>query len=342
MTAPWRTAVFEGAGATLWWDLGTGEDGVDVWDAPRAAGWLDAVPREMARQVALDAWREAWWPGSRIADVAPLDPRVLAARRATALAALDGVTDDDAAVERALRELAAHLARLGPLATVGPRPTVRPGQDTASGPAGTSAANAEASTEATASAEIAALAERVRELADDHGVVLAAPAPAEAPQPEDYALAARGGPAGGAPLLEGSDPVDPGAVPQGVVDPLGRIAWQVRLSMTIEVTVPAAPVVGAPPAVPLVAFALPADGTPVTGPADGASAAGPGGHAPAPGTGGLAVPLRRRGDVWRGEAAVGPDVLARRPRLGLRVPGFTPVLGVDAARLVEIAREVGP
>ncbi|MEL7975152.1 hypothetical protein AAG589_04760 [Isoptericola sp. F-RaC21] len=295
MTAPWRTAVFEGAGATLWWDLGTGASGVDVWDAPRAAGWLDAMPREALRRLALDAWREAWWPASRVADVPPLDPRMLAARRATALAALDGITDDDRAVERALRELAAHVGRLGPLERV-------------SRPAGTPE-------------DPAVLGDEVRELADDHGVVLDAPAPAPAPQQEDYALAARGGAADGTTLLEGSDSVDPGSVPQGVVDPLGRLAWRVRLTMTLEVTVPAAPTVGAPPPVAPVAVD--------DAPDDGA-------------TGALAVPLQRRGDVWRGEAAVGPAALTRRPRLTLRVPGFTPVAGVDAAQLVEIAREVGP
>ncbi|MFC7877011.1 hypothetical protein [Isoptericola sp. NPDC057391] len=304
MIAPWRTAVFEGAGALLWWDLGTGASGVDVWDAPRAAAWLDAVPRQTLRRAALDAWREAWWPASRVAGVPPLDPRVLAARRATTLAALDGVTDDDTAVERVLRELAAQVARLGPLEHAAP-------------PAG-------------AGDEPAALAEQVRELADDYGVALDATVAPPEPAQEDYALAARGGPAdGGAPLLEGSDPVDPGAVPQGVVDPWARVTWRVRLSMTLEVTVPAAPGAGTRLPVAPSAVALPAEG-------DAAQVA------PDDGAGRLLVPLQLRGDVWRGEAPVGPTVLTRRPRLGLRVPGFTPVPGVDAAQLVAIAREVGP
>lgn len=282
MTPPWRTALFEGAGATLWWDLGTGASGVDVWDAPRAAGWLDAprdAVRDTMRQAALVAWREAWWPASRVAGVAPLDPRVLAARKALALAALDGITDDDEAVERALRELGDHVARLGPL-------------------------------------EDADLAERVRELADDYGAAGSpAPVPVPAPGPprENYALAAAGGRAGGAPLLAGGGPVDPGAVPQGLVDPLGRIAWEVRLPLTVVVTVPAAPTVGAPPAVPLLAAA-----------------------------GGLEVPLRRAGATWFGEAPASPTVLTARPVVRLEVPGFPPVPGVDARRLVEIAREVGP
>ncbi|MCP2267240.1 hypothetical protein ACFQHV_07270 [Promicromonospora thailandica] len=278
MTRPvaWRTAVFEGAGALLWWDLGTGEGGEDVWDAARTAGWLDA-PRDTMRRVALDAWRAAWWPASRVADVAPLDPRVLCARRAVALAALDGITDDDEAVERALRELAAHEARLGPL------------EEAAVGP----------------------LAARVREVADDHG--LAGTAPDAPPRREDLALAAGGTPATGDVLMAGDDRVDPGAVPQGVADPLGRIAWQVGAALTVAVTVPAAPVAGDPEPVVLTAVAD-----------------------------GVTVPLHRAGDAWWGEVPAPPALLTSRPVFRLVVPGFAAVPGVDARRLVEIAREVGP
>lgn len=295
MSRAWRTAVLEGAGALLWWDLGTGRQGADVWDEARAAGWLGVAGDELlvpARQAALDAWRAAWWPASRIADLPPLDPRVLAARRALALAALDGVTDDDEAVPRVLRELAGLTTRLGALD--------------------------------------GRLGEQVRELAADHGVDLETPDPfpaeepaaprtqaGAAPRQEEYALAAgASGPAGTA-LLEGADPVDPGAVPQGVADPLGDVTWRVDLvrgvDLTLAVTVPAAPVVGEPPHVPLRAVA-----------------------------GDVVVPLRRAGDAWSGTVPAPPELLAARPRYRLEVPGLTPVPDVDPHRLVEIAREVGP
>jgi len=282
LTPAWRTAVLEGAGALLWWDLGTGEQGADVWDEARAAGWLDVAGEDVlvpARRAALDAWRAAWWPASRVADVPPLDPRVLTARRALALAALDGVTDDDEAVVRALRELAA----LGPGPVGGP------------------------------------LDEQVRELAADHGVDLAASDPlgSPGPRPEEYALAAGAAGPRGAPVLDGVDPVDPGAVPQGVVDPLGQVAWRVDLAggadLTLAVTVPTAPVVGAPPRVTLRAVA-----------------------------GETVVPLRRAGDAWSGTVPAPPALLAARPRFRLEVPGLTPVPDVDPHRLVEIARAVGP
>lgn len=257
MNQPWRTAVFEGAGALLWWDLTTGESGADVWDAAIAAGWLDA-PRDLMREAAVTAWQEAWWPASRVAGVEPLDPRVLAARRASALAALDGITDDDEAAERALRELAAHVARLGPV-----------------------------------------------------------DAPAPAARQEDYELAAGGTGSGGSVLREGTEPVDPGAVPQGVVDPLGLVAWRIVLPMTVEVTVPAAPVVGDPHPARLHAVA------------DGA-------------TDRLTVPLHRTGGLWQGTALAHPALLAGQATFRLEAPGFPRVAGVDAHLLVEIARGMTP
>ncbi|WP_029151095.1 hypothetical protein [Microbacterium indicum] len=260
----WRAAVFEGDGALLWWDLATGVSGADVWDDARAAAWIE-LPREPMRRAALAAWREAWWPASRIAGIEPVDRRALAAERALAAAALDGIADDDEATERALRD----LARLGPW------------ED-----------------------------ERIRELADDYGLADAAAEEAAARQ-EAYALAAAGE-AARAPLQSGESPVDPGAVPQGVVDPAGRIAWSIAFGAagpTIRVSVPAAP--GDERAAALTAHVA-----------------------------GVDVPLARSGERWAGEAAAPATVLAAAGHeASLTAEGFAPIPGVDLEVLLRIARE---
>jgi len=288
----WLAAVVEGAGALLWWHAETGEAGAHVWDEARAAGWLDAVwtvgetgaldpgPLEpFARDAALASWQEAWWPASRSAGIAPLDPRELAARRVVALAALDGCLDDDRATERALADLAGATAAHGPI-----------GGD---------------------------LGARVAEVADEFGVALPEPRPAA--RREDYALAAAG-PRPGAPLASGSSPVDPGAVPQGVADPFGRIAWSVaagQAGLELEVTVGRAPAFGDPDLAPAPALA-----------ALTAVVAG------------VEVPLAPAGEVWRGVRPAPPELLALptdRREATLRAEGFAPIPGVDASVLARIA-----
>lgn len=242
-TAPWLVGVFEGAGASLWWPAGGGEPGGLVWDAAAASGWIDGVwagataaladagaftgtPAGRipvgteegplagpARRAALAAWREAWWPASRIAGVPGLDPRLVTAERVMALAALDGATDDPDAVERALADHADAVRRHGDLGAAGD------------------------------------LARRVAEVAADRSVALVA---AEAPtRAEDYALAASGEGTAAA-LSSGSVRADPLALPQGVVDPAGDISWRVSLvagGALLRVSAPAAPAFGdaAPP-----------------------------------------------------------------------------------------------
>ncbi|HLT67110.1 MAG TPA: hypothetical protein VKZ73_04495 [Microbacterium sp.] len=293
---PWLAAVFEGAGATLWWNASTGETGGEVWGAARASGWLvmpesamDAPhPRSartgfFARAAAFTDWREAWWPASYVRGIAPLDPRALSAERAVALAALDGVTDDEDAPARALAGLARWTAELGML------------DDTA------------VSAEAVFREAGVAGADDLVRLADDYGVALV-PAPVAAR--EDYALAAAGEAPGSA-LAGGSDPVDPGAVPPGAVDPFARIEWRVTAAMALEATVAAAPVIGPAPAAPLTALVGPVE-----------------------------VPLVRTGGVWTGRVTGAAVVLALAPEqrtARLVAPGFEPVTGVDPAVLARIA-----
>ncbi len=248
--APWLVGIVEGAGATLWWPAGDGEPGGLVWDAATASGWIDAVwggttaalgeagafageragrlqggvadgpLAGAARRAALAGWREAWWPASRIAGVPALDPRLVTAERAIALAELDGALDDAAAVERALVDHREALRRHGTLA-----------------------------------GSAVPLALRVADVADHHGVHLvgAAPEAPIRPRADDYALAASGDRAAAA-LSSGSTRVDPVAVPQGLVDPAGEVLWNVSLGAggaVLRVAVPAAPRFGDAPAPPV-------------------------------------------------------------------------------------------
>lgn len=288
---PWFAAVFEGAGATLWWNVATGEAGGEVWDEARAGAWL-ALPdprlrsddaQFFARAAALAAWREAWWPASYVRDIAPLDPRILAAERAVALAALDGVSDDDDAVSRAIAGLAE--------------------------PAGDALEASETVRAAVAAGVLeAATTEALAAFADDFGVALAPVPAAQA----DFALAAAGS-APAAAVAAGSDPVDPGSVPQGVVDPFARIEWRVTASLALEVTVAAAPVAGPAPTVELLAQVGP-----------------------------LEVPLFRADGMWSGRAGGAAVLLALGPderRAHLSVPGFEAIPGVDAETLARIVGE---
>ncbi|MGO1838286.1 MAG: hypothetical protein ACTH0E_02090 [Candidatus Microbacterium stercoravium] len=343
----WLAAVFEGAGATLWWHAETGAPGTEIWDAARAAGWLHAVwpsvattvlseasgealgigrtsgpeqpesaprgsdlrqnridPTELsdrtgplepyARAAALADWREAWWPASHTAGIPPLDPRLIEAERVLALAALDGASDDDDAVGRAATRLAARIGDLGSLdeTDLGPRDAARL-----------------ASLVPNDQHPRRAVLATARDIAGDHGIDLTA---APAPTRTDYALAASGTAATAA-LLEGSAPVDPGSVPQHVVDPFGLIEWRVTMTMTIEVTVAAAPLFAnaRPPGVDLRARIA-----------------------------GTEVPLARAGDVWFGAAAAPAGLIALPPArrtASLHVADFVPVEGVDPDALRRIA-----
>jgi len=195
---------------------GTADDagGSAVPVAGGAAGSV-AVPdahdgplTESARAAALGAWRAAWWPASRIAGVAALDPRIVAAERIAALADLDGVLDDDGAIERALADWAVAAAAFG----------------------------------AAGDGDAGPLLRRAAEIADDYGVPLGAPAVPQ-PRADDYALAAAGDGQAAA-LARGESRVDPLALPGGVVDPAGSVSWSVALGAggaTLAVSVPAGP-----------------------------------------------------------------------------------------------------
>ncbi|MGO3706110.1 hypothetical protein, partial [Microbacterium gubbeenense] len=107
--------------------------------------------------------------------------------------------------------------------------------------------------------------------------------------------------------------VDPGSVPQHVVDPFGLIEWRVTMTMAIEVTVAAAPLFAnaRPPEVDL--------------------------HADIAGT---EVPLARAGDVWFGTAAAPAGLIALPPArrtATLHAADFVPVEGVDPDALRRIA-----
>jgi len=316
----WLAAVFEGAGAVLWWHAETGKAGAEIWDAPRAAGWIDEVwsgasaailaegdapgvsdrtgPLErFARQAALAAWRAAWWPASNSAHIAPLDPRILAAERLLALAGLDGAIDDDNAVRRAAQHLSEQTRAVGSLDEHGL------GLDDAARLAQLVSGRQDGD-------RCRFVLEAVTEIADDHGVDLPR---VVARTRSDYALAASG-PAVGAALLAGSDPVDPGAVPQGVVDPFARIEWRVTTTLTIEVSVPAAPLFDdvAPDRIELRAQIA-----------------------------GTEIALDRAGDVWVGNGPAPAELIALPPEhrtARLRATGFAPIDGVDVDTLRRIAR----
>ncbi|MGO1234445.1 hypothetical protein [Microbacterium gubbeenense] len=343
----WLAAVFEGAGATLWWHAETGAPGAEIWDAARAAGWLHAVwpdadatvlseasgealgigrtsepnrsesgpsgadlrhnridPTQLsdrtgplepfARAAALAGWSGAWWPASHTPGIAPLDPRLIETERVLALAALDGASDDDDAVARAAAGLAARTGDHGPLdeTDLGPRDAARLARLLPND-----------------RQQPRAVLATVKDIAGDHGIDLTA---APAPTRTDYALAASGT-AEAASLVSGTAPVDPGSVPQHVVDPFGLIEWRVTMTMTIEVTVAAAPLFAnaRPPGVDLRARIA-----------------------------GTEVPLARAGDVWFGAAAAPAGLIALPPArrtATLHAADFVPVEGVDPDALRRIA-----
>lgn len=194
---PERTAPLEARGATLYWDVLTGADPVtEVHDDALAADWLWDVPAA-ARELAYLTWAKAWWPTSVVAGVPPLDPALLAAELAVAAAAVDHLLDDEDAVERAVADAAAAVHPLAALAT-----------DPALGDAAS------------------ALAARLADLAEDHGITLPNPVPAERER-TGFALAAGGTAGAEVVVLRGASPVDWALVPQGTVDAAADATWSV-------------------------------------------------------------------------------------------------------------------
>ncbi|MEU5692853.1 hypothetical protein [Actinosynnema sp. NPDC020468] len=156
---PERTALLEADGALLAWDVlaGSPVPAVRVHDEARAADWLwevygaaaDAVlagedvdvpeegdrrVRDACRVAAHLSWARSWWPASASAGVPALDPVLLHAERALAVAAVEHLLDDPDATARA-------LAEVGPVAA------------------------------ATSDPEVDALVARLVEVAEDYGVV---------------------------------------------------------------------------------------------------------------------------------------------------------------------------
>jgi len=224
---PEVTALLEGAGAVLAWDV-LADDPVPaarIDDPARAAEWLweiygsaaeeilgggtevdvpaagDWRVRAACRTVAQLDWAHAWWPASTTAGVPALDPVVRQAERAVAVSTVEHLLDDQDAVSRALAEVVSF--------------------DTPD----------------------AELSERVAALAEDHGVVLSPVVPGRAA----YALAAGAGSSAGTTVLTGSSIVDWTLVPAGVVDAAAAAEWSVvrRQGATVlEVAVAPGPAPG--------------------------------------------------------------------------------------------------
>ncbi|GLZ37798.1 hypothetical protein [Actinokineospora sp. NBRC 105648] len=207
---PEHTAVLEARGALLAWDvLVDSGPAARIHDLALAAEWLWEVygPEAAAgilggatevepsaddwvgRVAAYLSWAEAWWPASAVAGVPALDPAVLSAERAVALAEVEHVLDDPDAVARALSSLSSL------------------------------------SSSESADPAVLALMVTVAELAEDYGVVLPE---AVAPRQSQFALAAGIGARGdGVIVLSGSNAVDWALVPAGVVDAGALAEWTV-------------------------------------------------------------------------------------------------------------------
>lgn len=239
---PEQTALFEGRGATLHWDVLSSSElpSAEITDIVRAAEWLweiygsdtatailtrgdgrldvpiDSNPvRDTARRLAHLSWAEAWWPASVVAGVPSLDTGVLHAEQAAATGAVEHLLDDDTAVERALHAAADALT---PLAAWSSHP--------------------ELGTHAT---DLAAL---LTDLADDYGIVLSEPV-SVAPSRGQFALAAGAGTTSdGIVAMRGASPVDWALVPPGTVDAAADATWAVVRrtgASLLDVSVPGAP-----------------------------------------------------------------------------------------------------
>jgi len=284
---PERTALLEGRGATLHWDVLTGgPPATEVHDDRRAADWLWEIDGDSgARTLAYLGWARAWWPASTVAGVPALDPALLAAELAVATAAVEHLLDDEHAVERAL---AAAVGAVHPLAALAADPEL-----------------------GSAAAELAA---QLAELADDHGIMLPDPVPAS-PSRSGFALAAGGMAEGDVVVLRGSSAVDWALVPQGTVDAAADATWTVVRrggESVLEVSVPMAP---AATGIPLAARFGPVELS-LGERADGAVT----GHAPVPASVLLLPAAQRVLTVYAPgfatpEAPADPDAAARRAAL---------------------------
>ncbi|MGC3953173.1 MAG: hypothetical protein QM804_02775 [Propionicimonas sp.] len=230
---PEFSALLEADGATLIWDLTTQNalPAAIVWDPRRAAAWawqvygpgatdalagtessFAATPGPAlaaARTAARCGWARAWWPASRLAELPPLDPRLLDLEEATALVELEHLLDDPEGVDDRLGAALAATA----------------GMDDATG-------------------DVGALIARGRELAADRGLRVAEPAAAPAGRRSDFALAA--GDATGAPgaVATGTAPLDLSRLAPGTVDAAEPARWSIHREAgetVLEVTVERAP-----------------------------------------------------------------------------------------------------
>ncbi|MCD0445707.1 hypothetical protein LO763_19040 [Glycomyces sp. A-F 0318] len=233
---PERAALVEPRGALLYWDVlePRAHPYAEIHEPGLAADWLwevygpeaadailggaDRIAAE-AESPVLDAarglahlrWAEAWWPSSHEAAVPALSAGLLRAEIAWRTAGVEHLLDDEEAVERALAAV-----DLGPVAALERHPVL--------------------------GAEARDLAANLAGLAEDYGVVLRT-AEVRA-RPQDWALAAGGEDEAGPALAGGEAPVSWEAVPQGLVDAVGRARWslvQRAGAFTVAVDVPAAP-----------------------------------------------------------------------------------------------------
>lgn len=229
---PELSALLEADGATLIWDLTT-ENALPtaiVWDPRRAGAWawqvygpgatdalagtessFAATPGPVlaaARTAARCGWARAWWPASRLAELPPLDPRLLDLEKAAALVELEHLLDDPEGVDDRLGAALSDTA----------------GMDDATG-------------------DVGALLARGRELGADRGLRVAEPA-TPAGRRSDFALAA--GDATGAPgaVATGTAPLDLSRLAPGTVDAASPARWSVHREAgqtVLEVTVERAP-----------------------------------------------------------------------------------------------------
>ncbi|MEU6861540.1 hypothetical protein AB0B28_22010 [Glycomyces sp. NPDC046736] len=231
---PERTALVEGLGALLFWDVLSPEahPAAEIHDLALASAWLwelygpNAAASILNGAISVDTeasspgldslralahlhWASAWWPSSYWAGVPALPAGILRAEIAWRTAAVEHLLEDEHAVERALAQ--ANLVALGLLTT-----------------------DADLGTEARALAEV------LDDLAEDHGLELRRE---PAVRPEGWALAAGGGETSGLTLASGTSPLDWALVPQGLVDASADAAWSVTQTgtLTLTVSVPAAP-----------------------------------------------------------------------------------------------------
>jgi hypothetical protein len=226
---PEVVALLEGAGAVLAWDVlaGAAVPAARVDEPERAADWLWEIYGDAADGIL---------GGAEEVDEAPAgDGRVRDACRTVAQLNWAQVWWPASATAGvpALDPVVLHAERAIALSTV---EHLLDDQD--------AVARAMDSVVSLDTAAHPELAERVRALAEDYGVVLA---PAAAPVRSAYALAAGGAGSAGTTVLTGSSTVDWTLVPTGVVDAAAPAEWAVvrRQGTTVlEVSVAPGPRLG--------------------------------------------------------------------------------------------------